>query len=196
MAANDTIIVDLQVSNREAVAAIKQATEQIAELTQQEKELERQRKEGEVTTEAYIKQLTQIREDTERAKQARSEYSKVLKDNIKQEQVYADSLNGLRAQLKKATIEYDNMSKAERSSAKGQELLAHIQDVTKELSEAEQATGRFQRQVGNYPAAFKGFEKYLPLLQGGIKGQAVAQTHRQPDCRRCRRSGGYLQQVA
>lgn len=170
MAANDTTIVDLQVSNREAVAAIKQATEQIAELTQQEKELEKQRKKGEVTTEAYIKQLTQIREDTERAKQARSEYSKVLKDNIKQEQVYADSLNGLRAQLKKATVEYDNMSKAERSSAKGQELLAHIQDVTKELSEAEQATGRFQRQVGNYPAAFKGFEKYLPLLQGGIKG--------------------------
>lgn len=166
----DTVIVDLQVSNREAVAAIQQATERMAELKQEEAELNKERKDGLVTEDAYIKRLTQIREETERAKDSRNQYTKALRENVKQEEIYADSLNGLRTQLKGLIQEYDNMSKAEREGAKGKELVQHIQQVTDELSKAEQETGRFQRQVGNYPAAFKGFEKYLPLLQGGIKG--------------------------
>lgn len=170
MAQIDTVIVDLQVSNREAVAAIQQATERMAELKQEEAELNKERKDGLVTEDAYIKRLTAIREETERAKDSRNQYTKALRENVKQEKIYADSLNGLRAQLKGLIQEYDNMSKAEREGAKGKELVQHIQQVTDELSKAEQETGRFQRQVGNYPAAFKGFEKYLPLLQGGIKG--------------------------
>lgn len=170
MAQIDTVIVDLQVSNREAVAAIQQATERMAELKQEEAELNKERKDGLVTEDAYIKRLTQIREETERAKDSRNQYTKALRENVKQEKIYADSLNGLRSQLKALIQQYDNMSKAEREGAKGKELVQHIQQVTEELSKAEQETGRFQRQVGNYPAAFKGFEKYLPLLQGGIKG--------------------------
>lgn len=166
----DTVIVDLQVSNREAVAAIQQATERLAELKQEEAELNKERKDGVVAEDAYIKRLTQIREETERAKDSRNQYTKALRENVKQEKIYADSLNGLRTQLKGLIQEYDNMSKAEREGAKGKELVQHIQQVTEELSKAEQETGRFQRQVGNYPVAFKGFEKYLPLLQGGIKG--------------------------
>lgn len=149
----DTIIVDLQVSNREAVAAIEQATERLAELKQEEVELNKEREKGLVTEESYIKQLTAIREETERAKDSRSQYTKALKENVKQEKIYADSLNGLRTQLKALLQEYDNMSKAERESAKGKELVAHIQQVTDELSKAEQETGRFQRNVGNYGSA-------------------------------------------
>lgn len=170
MAQIDTVIVDLQVSNREAVAAIQQATERLAELKQEEAELNKERKDGVVAEDAYIKRLTAIREETERAKDSRNQYTKALRENVKQEKIYSDSLNSLRMQLKGLIQEYDNMSKAEREGAKGKELVQHIQQVTDELSKAEQETGRFQRQVGNYPAAFKGFEKYLPLLQGGIKG--------------------------
>lgn len=151
----DTIIVDLQVSNREAVAAIEQATERMAELKKEEMELNKERKEGEVTEEAYIKRLTEIREETERAKDSKQQYTKALKENIKQEKIYADSLNGLRSQLKGLIQQYDNMSKQERESAKGKELVQHIQDVTAELSKAEQETGRFQRNVGNYESAIK-----------------------------------------
>ncbi len=91
----DTIIVDLQVSNREAVAAIEQATERLAELKQEEAELNKERKNGEVTEEAYLKQLTAIREETERAKDSKNQYTKALRENVKQEKIYADSLNGL-----------------------------------------------------------------------------------------------------
>lgn len=163
----DTIIVDLQVSNREAVAAIEQATQRLSELKEQEKELNKERKEGEVTEETYIKQLTQIREETERARDSRQTYTKALKENIKQEKIYNDSLNGLRSQLKALIQQFDNMSKAERESAKGKELVAHIQQVTEELSKAEQETGRFQRNVGNYESAIKN-------LPGKLNEWAVA----------------------
>lgn len=155
MAQIDTVIVDLQVSNREAVAAIEQATERLAELKQEEAELNKERKDGVVAEDAYIKRLTQIREETERAKDSRNQYTKALKENVKQEKIYADSLNGLRTQLKGLIQSYDNMSKAERESAKGKELVQHIQQVTEELSKAEQETGRFQRNVGNYESAIK-----------------------------------------
>ena len=155
MAQIDTVIVDLQVSNREAVAAIQQATERMAELKQEEAELNKERKDGIVTEDAYIKRLTAIREETERAKDSRNQYTKALRENVKQEKIYADSLNGLRSQLKALIQQYDNMSKAERESAKGKELVAHIQQVTEELSKAEQETGRFQRNVGNYESAIK-----------------------------------------
>lgn len=155
MAQIDTIIVDLQVSNREAVAAVQQATERLAELKQEEAELNKERKDGIVTEDAYIKRLTAIREETERAKDSRNQYTKALRENVKQEKICADSLNGLRSQLKALIQQYDNMSKAERESAKGKELVAHIQQVTEELSKAEQETGRFQRNVGNYESAIK-----------------------------------------
>lgn len=155
MAQIDTIIVDLQVSNREAVAAVQQATERLAELKQEEAELNKERKDGIVTEDAYIKRLTAIREETERAKDSRNQYTKALRENVKQEKIRADSLNGLRSQLKALIQQYDNMSKAERESAKGKELVAHIQQVTEELSKAEQETGRFQRNVGNYESAIK-----------------------------------------
>ena len=170
MAQIDTVIVDLQVSNREAVAKIEEATKALDKLKEDEAALREQQKNGLITQEAYIKQLTEIKEKTEDARQSKQQYTKALRENVKQENIYADSLNGLRTQLKGLIQEYDNMSKAEREGAKGKELVQHIQQVTDELSKAEQETGRFQRQVGNYPAAFKGFEKYLPLLQGGIKG--------------------------
>lgn len=166
----DTIIVDLQVGNREAVAKIEEATEALKKLKGDEEALREQYKNNLITQEAYIKQLTEIKEKTEDARQSKQQYTKAIRENVKQENIYADSLNGLRTQLKGLIQEYDNMSKAEREGAKGKELVQHIQQVTDELSKAEQETGRFQRQVGNYPAAFKGFEKYLPLLQGGIKG--------------------------
>ena len=169
----ETVIIDIKVSNAEAVKEIEQSTAAINALKEQEKELREERMKGNVSREEYYKKLTEIREETERHKQSLTTYRKALKDNIKTEKENADSLNRMRQTLRQMLGEYDRLSKAEREGAKGQEMLKHIQDLTNELNEAEQASGRFQRQVGNYPAAFKGFEKYLPLLQGGVKGLTI-----------------------
>ena len=75
---------------------------------------------------------------------------KEIQNNVRTENEQEGSLKQLRAQLSNATKKYDEMAKAEREGAKGQEMQEHIQDLIEELKEAEEATGRFQRSVGSY----------------------------------------------
>lgn len=61
------------------------------------------------------------------------------------------SLISLRAKLSSLTKIYDSVSASSRNSAKIQgNLVPELQRISAEISKAEQATGRFQRQVGNY----------------------------------------------
>lgn len=64
------------------------------------------------------------------------------------------SLRALRAEVSRLTSQYDSMSKVRREGAEGTALLENIQKTTKELNMAEQASLRFQRNVGNYQSAF------------------------------------------
>ena len=72
------------------------------------------------------------------------------------------SIKALRAQLSNLNALYDSLGRGQRNGAYGKELIASIQAVTKELSEAEQASMRFQRNVGNYAS---GWNCYSELLQ-------------------------------
>ena len=139
----------------------------------------------ETNTEAAIKQIMELNTQIEREKNLQKEYNQWLKEgtvswemelskqhvteystkiralrkeiqnNIKVESDLRGSLVQLRAALSNLTAEYDNLSKAERDSAKGKELQDKINAVTKELKGAEEATGRFNRNVGNYENAIK-----------------------------------------
>lgn len=75
------------------------------------------------------------------------------------------SLNAVEKQMQAAKGSYDDMSQtlgrmkdayrqmgeSERNSAKGQELLTHIQGLDKELKQLDASIGNNQRNVGNYP---------------------------------------------
>ena len=52
--------------------------------------------------------------------------------------------------MKLLRASYEDMSKAERESAKGQQLLKDIQNQTAAIKELEQAQGDYRRNVGNY----------------------------------------------
>ena len=61
------------------------------------------------------------------------------------------SLVEMRSQLNLATKAFDQLTKSERDNANiGGALTTKIQSLHKEITTAEQATNRFQRQVGNY----------------------------------------------
>lgn len=103
--------------------------------------------------------LTELKERThqytienEALKKLRKEYS----DNIKIEGVAADSLVSLRKQLSLLNAEYDRLSTSDRKAAIGTDLQKQIQSLNTEISAAEQATGRYQRNVGNYASAWNG----------------------------------------
>lgn len=100
-----------------------------------------------------LKEIThQYTIENEALKKLRKEYS----DNIKIEGVAADSLVSLRKQLSLLNAEYDRLSASDRKAAIGTDLQKQIQSLNTEISAAEQATGRYQRNVGNYASAWIG----------------------------------------
>lgn len=99
---------------------------------------------------------------------------KVQKDKIIQDRSEEGSITQLRKQLSLLIVDYDNMGRLRRESGAGKALLAQIKIVQDELNKAEQASGRFQRNVGNYSSAFNGLgmsiqqiARELPTLSMG-----------------------------
>lgn len=100
-----------------------------------------------------LKEIThQYTIENEALKKLRKEYS----DNIKIEGAATDSLVALRKQLSLLNAEYDRLSASDRKAAIGTDLQKQIQSLNTEISAAEQATGRYQRNVGNYASAWSG----------------------------------------
>lgn len=100
-----------------------------------------------------LKEIThQYTIENEALKKLRKEYS----DNIKIEGAATDSLVALRKQLSLLNAEYDRLSASDRKAAIGTDLQKQIQSLNTEISAAEQATGRYQRNVGNYASAWNG----------------------------------------
>ena len=81
---------------------------------------------------------------------------KAQKEQIIQSESEEGSITSLRKQLNQLIITYDNIGRVNRNGGVGKDLLTQIKAVQTELNAAEQATGRFQRNVGNYSSAFNG----------------------------------------
>lgn len=99
---------------------------------------------------------------------------KVQKDKIIQDRAEEGSITQLRKQLSLLIVDYDNMGRLRREGGAGKALLAQIKVIQDELNKAEQASGRFQRNVGNYSSAFNGLgmsiqqiARELPTLSMG-----------------------------
>ena len=153
--ANETVteeqrILDIKVKYKDAIQSIASYKKKIDELKAAEADLKAQKKAGAITDEEYQKQIVATDSVITQYKDNIRVLRKELQNNLRQEQENEGSLKSLRAQLSNATKAYDELSKAEREGAKGQEMQEHIQDLIEELKEAEEATGRFQRSVGSY----------------------------------------------
>ena len=109
---------------------------------------------------------------------------KEMQNEVRSAKVYDDSLKSLRAQLSNLTKQYDEMTSSMRGSKAGDDLAKKINEVTTKLKDAEGATQRYYRNVGNYENSIKsalglnskwaqGIQNINGLLSGGVK-QAFA----------------------
>lgn len=120
--------------------------------------------------------LTDLKEKTrqhalenEALKRLRKEYS----DNIKIEGAASDSLVALRKQLSLLNAEYDRLSATDRKATVGTNLQKQIQALNTEISSAEQATGRYQRNVGNYASSWNGLSVSVQQVARELPSLAV-----------------------
>ena len=146
-------------------------------LLQQINELNKtEAKNGKLTEE----QTAQRGELTAQLQAYRTQTTKLTRD-MKANQKMVDSMDGsldqLSGLLTDLTSQYRNLSKAERESAEGQELLGHIKQTSDELKGLEKAMGDNRRNVGNYGEAvgmlspkLAGFAQAFTGMQEKLEG--------------------------
>lgn len=91
----------------------------------------------------------------------------------KMQDLQEGSIVALRAELSKLTASYDGMGRSMRSGATGKELLGSIRNVTQELNEAEQASMRFNRNVGNYASGWNGLNVQVQQVARELPSLAI-----------------------
>ena len=160
-------IVDIQVRYQEAVDAMAKYRAAIDEARAQLKALKKDLKNGKISQEEYNAQSEASRVFMKQQGDAINTLGRQVQNQIRVQKENEGSLKQLRAELSNATAAYDAMSRAERDSAKGQELKNHIVQITNELKTAEESTMRFYRNVGNYPSS-------VTTALGGIKAQFLS----------------------
>ena len=167
---NEQIIIDFQTNAASTVSDMAKVKGQIDELKKAQKELQDIKKQNGSLTEAEAEQYEQlglqIKTLGNTYRQLQTEgvgAMTALKDSG---EAYSDSIAGMRAQLSDLLKIYDNLSEADRQSSKGLELQANINDLTSQLKTLEEETGRFQRNVGNYPEVVKAIIPGINDLNG------------------------------
>lgn len=169
--AQEQVILDIKVDSAEAVTNIDRAQKALALLKDEQDKLDESYSKGTITYEEYMKATADCTEQIIAQKNAIKANNDVLKQNVKELTAADGSLSQMRAKLKQMTTAYDNMSKAEREADdKGGALLRQIQDQTKAIQDAEMASGRYQRNVGNYPKIFDLANTSMGRLLVGIQG--------------------------
>lgn len=170
MADKEIIIgVKVETNTEAAIKSILELNTQIEREKNLQKEYNKWLKEGTVSWEEYNREMelskTRVTQYSEKVRGLRKE----IQNNIKTEKEMQGSLKQLRSALSNLTAQYDKLSEAEREGAKGKELQSKIEAITNKLKRAEEATGRFNRNVGNYENAIKNVFGNNQLV-AGIEG--------------------------
>ena len=147
-------------------------------MTEELKNHAKQLNEGKISEEQYAKAVTETQKQLAANKQEQNQLSdairtseRVIQNQITQQNEAQDSIKAMRAQLSNLTREYDGLSGAQRNNeAVGGDLLNRINDLTDQIKEAEEATQRYQRNVGNYKSALEGMEQATDGAKNSILG--------------------------
>lgn len=176
-------ILEIRIDTEKAIKSMTDLTAVYDELKNKEATLKQSIKDLNKEDADYADNLKRLRAELLATKEAEKDYAgqisnvsraiqdqlKIDNEQLKKQAEVNGSLKDLRAELSRATKEYDNLSRAEREGAKGVDLKDHINTITNELKGAEEGTQRFQRNVGNYKSALQGATGALKIMGVGSR---------------------------
>lgn len=112
-------------------------------------------KNGSISQSEYNKRLSELIEKQTALSVAGGSVNQALKNAEKAFQSAAGSTNELRSELTQLLQQFDSLTPEAKVSDAGLLMKKRIDDLTIAVSEQEQITGRFQRNVGNYQGSAK-----------------------------------------
>ena len=179
-------VLDIRVNYSDAIKELGIYRQSLEKTTQAEKDLKAEFEAGRVSQEDYNKQMSALTQNKKALQAATRDVTRTVQNNIKAEKEHKGSLTQLRAQLSNLVQQYDRLSASQRNGIRGSQLKAQINDITKTIKDAEMATQRFYRNVGNYQSAllglrelggaFKTFGGTVTAVLGGLGINEVANT--------------------
>ena len=152
----EQIILDIQLDKGSVNADLRATLESLKALKNEQKELTKAIKEGNDVDGEMSARLLDLKSQikyTEAQAKGLSATQRVLTADGKK---YEDTLNGQRQKLSDMQSAYDAMDKEMRDSEGGKAFLAQIKEQHDAVLGLEGATGRMQRNVGNYGESIKG----------------------------------------
>lgn len=176
MAETITKIFEITLDAKAFGKGIADAKKELEQLKNEQRQLDSQVKSGIALTEEQGALYAQNSAKIKMLNESIRDYSRELEKQMKaaeiatrSDEAMGSSLNALRVDLKTLTAAFDGLSRAEREGAKGSELQKKIAALQVEIRSAEEATGRFQRNVGNYPKVLDLAGKTMQKF-GGMTG--------------------------
>lgn len=150
---NITKILDIKVNYGKAIEALSQYRQTLDQIKEAERQLKQELSNGAVTQSDYQKQMSALNQERKHAQSATRDLTRVVQNNIQIEVQQKNSMKSMRAELSNLTRQYDMLSASARNGLQGARLKSQINDITKSIKDAEMATQRFYRNVGNYQSA-------------------------------------------
>lgn len=177
MAERETVIIDVQINADEVKSKLTDVTARIDSLKQSNKALKEEMKElakeGKLTAEDMASFNAQIAENNREIKTL-TVTEKALQNEMNGVQQAASTLgDSFSEQSKKLALlkeQYSSLSKAQRESAAGKEMLKNLQELDAQVKANDASMGNFQRNVGNYPKVFDLTNTSIGKLIAGLQG--------------------------
>ncbi len=149
-ASNETILIDVSFETNDLEARAAKVRAELSALRTANKEL---KKDVDAMTETSAESARQLALNEEAIKMDQAALKTLdaqIINAVKTTEDYGDSLNEMRAELASLQRSYAALSKEERESAQGTEMLEHLQELRTEVGNLESSMGDNRRNVGNY----------------------------------------------
>lgn len=157
------VLINIGLNAGDVAKQLNDVTAAIVKCKAEQKLLNEQLKNGEITSVEYEQSMAAVKDEMSaltKEQKGLVAQQKILTEDSKS---YADTLNGQRQRLNDLTKAYDSLDASMRDSSAGQAFRDQILEQVEAVKELEEATGRHQRNVGNYPktitSIIPGFDK-------------------------------------
>ena len=151
----ESVILEVKLDAAKVAADIAELTKSTAELKKRQQELNAEIKAGNDIDGKYANELKQVKDQlawNEKQSKGLAATTKLLNEETRK---YGTSLNDERQKLADMQKAYDQLDNEQRESKGGKAFLQAIKEQSDAVKGMEEATGRAQRNVGNYAEALK-----------------------------------------